>query len=328
MKGNGCAGSIASGVSTGKMRLRKISSIAGRSAAVMSLASSNTRPAPASSARIAAQMRCCSAIRSLAAVLTLTSCCDAERPSWLSTRTPSRTSAFRPATRTMKNSSRLLAEIDRKRSRSSSGWRGLSASSSTLWLKLSHESSRLKKRSGDRIRSGAAGVGAATGNAADSATWASNGRLIRRLGNGGCLAPFRVTNKTSLEQIESPRVGFKNLARQGAGDFAFFRVRRLVETHDDLTRHSNRPFDPPHQVRIDILGRLYVPFPEEFAQQTFEHRVVGFADLGDVDGVQARAQIGQLGRPGERMAARREQQSLARSGHVDQVEQGVRMGAV
>ena len=31
----------------------------------------------------------------------------------------------RPATRTMKNSSRLLAEIDRKRSRSSSGWLGL-----------------------------------------------------------------------------------------------------------------------------------------------------------------------------------------------------------
>ena len=37
-------------------------------------------------------------------------------------RCPARTWPFRPATRTMKNSSRLLAEIDRKRTRSSSGW--------------------------------------------------------------------------------------------------------------------------------------------------------------------------------------------------------------
>ena len=35
---------------------------------------------------------------------------------------PARTWPLRPATRTMKNSSRLLAEIDRKRSLSSSGW--------------------------------------------------------------------------------------------------------------------------------------------------------------------------------------------------------------
>src|ERR1700735_1326763 len=46
----------------------------------------------------------------------------------------------------MYNSSRLLAEIDRKRSRSNSGWHGLSASSSTRSLKASHDSSRLIKR--------------------------------------------------------------------------------------------------------------------------------------------------------------------------------------
>ena len=54
----------------------------------------------------------------------------------------------RPATRTMKNSSRLLPDIDRKRRRSSSGWLGLRASSSTRMLKYSQDSSRLMKRFG------------------------------------------------------------------------------------------------------------------------------------------------------------------------------------
>ena len=53
----------------------------------------------------------------------------------------------------MKNSSRLLAEIDRKRSRSSSGWLGLAASSSTRSLKASQEVSRLKNRLGEAISS-------------------------------------------------------------------------------------------------------------------------------------------------------------------------------
>ena len=43
------------------------------------------------------------------------------RPSGLLIAMPSRTWPARPATRTMKNSSRLAAEIDRKRTRSSSG---------------------------------------------------------------------------------------------------------------------------------------------------------------------------------------------------------------
>ena len=66
-----------------------------------------------------------------------------------SRRRPVSTCPTRPATRTMKNSSRLLAEIDRNRSRSSSGWFGLAASSSTRRLNSSHDSSRLMKRSSD-----------------------------------------------------------------------------------------------------------------------------------------------------------------------------------
>ena len=50
------------------------------------------------------------------------SCSVGVSPSGLCVRMPSRICALRPATRTMKNSSRLLAEIDRKRTRSSSGW--------------------------------------------------------------------------------------------------------------------------------------------------------------------------------------------------------------
>ena len=49
---------------------------------------------------------------------------------------------LRPATRTMKNSSRLLAKIARKFARSSTGSAGSSASSSTRWLNASQLSSR------------------------------------------------------------------------------------------------------------------------------------------------------------------------------------------
>src|SRR5580692_10110989 len=54
----------------------------------------------------------------------------------------------------MKNSSRLVAEIDRNRSRSSSGWLALVDSSNTLRLNSSHDNSRLMNRSGEDNRAG------------------------------------------------------------------------------------------------------------------------------------------------------------------------------
>ena len=78
------------------------------------------------------------------------SCSAGVSPSGLLIVMPARSWPLRPATRTMKNSSRLLAEIDRNRTRSSSGWASLAASSSTRRLKCSHDSSRLMKRSGAR----------------------------------------------------------------------------------------------------------------------------------------------------------------------------------
>src|ERR1700690_4563332 len=54
----------------------------------------------------------------------------------------------------MKNSSRLVAEIERNRSRSRSGWLAFADSSNTLRLNSSHDSSRLINRSGEDERGG------------------------------------------------------------------------------------------------------------------------------------------------------------------------------
>jgi hypothetical protein len=62
----------------------------------------------------------------------------------LSTGRPVAILRIRPATRTMKNSSRLFAKIDRNLTRSSSGSVSSSASSSTRWLNRSQLSSRSK----------------------------------------------------------------------------------------------------------------------------------------------------------------------------------------
>ena len=59
-----------------------------------------------------------------------------------------------PATRTMKNSSRLLAKMARNLTRSSISVAGSSASVSTRPLKSSHESSRLRNRSSGSASSG------------------------------------------------------------------------------------------------------------------------------------------------------------------------------
>src|SRR5580704_13344388 len=66
-----------------------------------------------------------------------------------------RSAAPRPATRTMKNSSRLAAEIERNLIRSKSGWPRLADSSNTRRLKFSQDNSRLMKRSGLDTRSDA-----------------------------------------------------------------------------------------------------------------------------------------------------------------------------
>src|ERR1700727_2341562 len=105
-------------------------------------------PNSASVPRRSRQIACWSLASFETVSLIRTSCSEGVRPSGLRSVMPSRTWALIPATRTMKNSSRLLAEIDRNRTRSRAGWPGLTDSSSTRRLKCSQESSRLMKRSG------------------------------------------------------------------------------------------------------------------------------------------------------------------------------------
>src|ERR1700736_2469385 len=104
------------------------------------------------------QIACWSEASCETASLMRTSCSDGVRPSGLRSAIPSRTCALMPATRTMKNSSRLLAEIDRNRTRSNAGWPELTDSSSTRRLKCSHDNSRLMNLSGPDEVAGAGGT--------------------------------------------------------------------------------------------------------------------------------------------------------------------------
>ena len=80
------------------------------------------------------------------------------RPSCSGVSMPASTWSCRPATRTMKNSSRLFEAIAENFSRSSSGTPSSSESSSTRWLNSSHDSSRLKYSFGS-VRSTASSAG-------------------------------------------------------------------------------------------------------------------------------------------------------------------------
>ena len=74
------------------------------------------------------------------------SCSRAVSPSGPGPSSPCSSSVCSPATRIMKNSSRLLWKMAKNFTRSSSGQRGSAASSSTRSLKASQDSSRESKR--------------------------------------------------------------------------------------------------------------------------------------------------------------------------------------
>ena len=60
----------------------------------------------------------------------------------------------------------------------------------------------------------------------------------------------------------------------------------------------DRPFHAPKQVRIYIVMRTNVPFPEECPQDAAKNFIVRGFYLGDGQGVQPRTQVGQRGGPG------------------------------
>ena len=76
------------------------------------------------------------------------SACCGVKPSAERTPNPAVACPMRPATRTMKNSSRFEEKIDANRTRSSSGCAGSAARSSTRAFNSIHESSRFSSRDG------------------------------------------------------------------------------------------------------------------------------------------------------------------------------------
>ncbi len=141
--GNGCTGSIAIGVSAGKISLVKYSSSAACSLGPSSLGDTSATPSRRSSGRTTFQIRYCSVVSSCARSLIAASCFCGVMPSAVDSSTSPESCASRPAARTMKNSSRLDAKMARNLARSYSGTRLSSASARTRALNSSHDSSRL-----------------------------------------------------------------------------------------------------------------------------------------------------------------------------------------
>ena len=144
MYGKGSPGPTASGMSTGatsrsKRRSRSARSSAGRSSRLVTTMPSRTSWGRTESRQQAAWRWMSSSTRWRMRAIT------SSRGSWsgvLDGR-PASMASSTLATRTMKNSSRLLEKMARNFARSSSGCDSSSASSSTRELKSSHESSRL-----------------------------------------------------------------------------------------------------------------------------------------------------------------------------------------
>ena len=157
MYGNGCAGSTASGVSTGWMRSVKTVPSCRRSSFARS------RPAHHGQIRVGQPgQQLVGDQRVCAATSVVRDRRDPVQP--LARRgtggpgvvTPAATRPRRAATRTMKNSSRLREKIATNRTRSSSGTSGSAASSRTRALKCSQLAVRSRNRSaGSRVVSGA-----------------------------------------------------------------------------------------------------------------------------------------------------------------------------
>ena len=130
MKGKGCAGSTASGVRIGNSLrlelLREVAALARRAAPPRRRSPGRAGAGPAAAPRrtaAAGARRSGRTTRSISA-----SCWRGVRPSGGSSRTLLASCCFRPPTRFMKNSSRLLSKMATNFSRSSRGLSGSSAS--------------------------------------------------------------------------------------------------------------------------------------------------------------------------------------------------------
>src|SRR4029079_3054938 len=238
------------------------------------------------------------------------SCSPGARPSGLLTGMPARNWPFRPATRTMKNSSRLLAEMDRNLTRSSSGWASLLASSKTRRLNWSQDSSRLMNRSGlaesSSARSGADPAG----------------------GHGSGL----ISSFLAITWLRSAMVGPAWVESNSPEDNA--RVTAPVKTDGKFRRPRSWLTDacaaaPPHPVPIPapVLPQMSGPFGYQICNKRFIHHDLAIREklhkngaqkavvrcinrcLGQ--GSQPRSQIGNPERPSGWRRSRRKQREAA-----------------
>src|SRR5699024_505873 len=167
MYGNGCAGSTASGVSTGKIIFRKY--LCSRSFSLSCSASKCTSVMPSAASAgctCSENTAACRAASSCALTEIISSTCRGSSPEAAVTAIPVAIRRFSPATRTMKNSSRLEAKIARNRTRSSSGRPVSSAISSTRSLNCNQLSSRSANRSSGRGWSSNSAAAPASGDGA------------------------------------------------------------------------------------------------------------------------------------------------------------------
>ena len=147
MYGKGCAGSTASGVRTGKIWCRKRVNRRACSFSVSSLQRTRWMPSSASAGATSSwKQAACRAMSSRERAQIISRTSRGWRPEADRVATPVAIRRLRPATRTMKNSSRLLAKIARKFARSRRGVVGSSASSSTRSLNASQLRSRSRNR--------------------------------------------------------------------------------------------------------------------------------------------------------------------------------------
>src|SRR5690606_1612659 len=90
-----------------------------------------------------------------------------------------------------------------------------------------------------------------------------------------------------------------------------------------------RAVDAADQIVDQFVGRGDVPAGEGAAQHGGEDHVVGGLYPHGADGVQARAQVRQVGGPrSRRIAGHQQQGAAARLGQVDQVEQALVVGVL
>src|SRR6056297_150396 len=148
MYGNGCPGSTANGVSTGNTRSSNHPSSSLRSSVVVSSQEMMSTPAARSSGtRRSTKVASSSVTNDNTRSPMASSCCTGVRPSGVGRSMPASTWSLSAATRTWKNSSRLVQAMAQNLARSSRGMPGSDASASTRSLNDSQLSSRLRKRS-------------------------------------------------------------------------------------------------------------------------------------------------------------------------------------